>query len=67
MKKCEKEKIYVELIRKVVNTKFSDVLRMYREEKTVRGSKDVKNNYNLHQSLDGLSGNKRTERKIIER
>ena len=26
---CEKEKIYVELMRKVVNAKFSDVLRIH--------------------------------------
>ena len=49
-------------MQKVVNAEFSDVLRMYREGKTVRENKDVKNNYNCCQSLDGLSGNKSTER-----
>ena len=55
----EKEQIYSELVDKIINAVFSDKMRSYREEFTVRGSKARENNLVLRQNLDALSSKKK--------
>ena len=55
----EKKIIFYELMEKIVNARFSEEIRAYKEEFTTRGSKNKKTNLTLRKTLDVIGSKKR--------
>ena len=55
--------LYGELMEKVVNARFSEECRDYREENTIRGGKLRDSNQTFRSDIDGISGRKKKKQK----
>ena len=53
--KRQKKKVFLEILQKVKNVTSTDVISVFREENTTRGSKNKETQLALHQDLDSWS------------
>eukprot|EP00536_Pseudo-nitzschia_multiseries_P014204 jgi/Psemu1/37863/gm1.37863_g len=58
-KLSEKKKIFAELVDKVINARFSEEIRAYREEHTARGTKYKGTNLTMREEIDVIGSRKR--------
>ena len=58
-KREEVKQIYKELLEKVINARFSEECRVFRQDHTVRGGTLTQNNLVFRENLDAMSGRKR--------
>eukprot|EP00536_Pseudo-nitzschia_multiseries_P002489 jgi/Psemu1/5661/gm1.5661_g len=58
-KLSEKKKIFAELVDKVINARFSEEIRAYKEEHTARGTKYKGTNLTMREEIDVIGSRKR--------